>query len=396
MIKSGIYKITSPSNKIYIGQAVDLLKREKSYKRASCVNQPKIYQSILKYGWNAHSFEILEICNEESLNYKEQFYIQLYDTFNTPHGLNLQSGGEHARPSDETRKKISQNRKGKCKGRKLPKEQIDKIRQANSSKSIEEKQNISRKISIAGKGRKMKEESVKKGVKKRMENGVYNLLKIKMKGNQYAKGNKFSEEWKEKNKLKKAKSILQFNLDGTFVNKFQSARDATVKLNKDGNLVVLAAIGRTPSAYGFLWQYENDTLDGKVNWDKIKKKQEKKKLFAFDLNKNLLGEFDSVEDAATYFNIGKRGIEFSIMKGNIVNKRYIFSREPKIDNVKQYKERDKKKIYQFDINGSLIKVWDKGQDIKDSLGIDLAGIRKVCLGQRNNAGGFIWSYTDKI
>lgn len=48
----GIYKITSPSGKIYIGQSRDLDKRLKSYKCGSSKTkgQPKLYNSFEKYG----------------------------------------------------------------------------------------------------------------------------------------------------------------------------------------------------------------------------------------------------------------------------------------------------------------------------------------------------------
>jgi predicted GIY-YIG superfamily endonuclease len=37
-----IYKITSPTGKIYIGQTINLLGRIKSYKHLSCKNQRKL------------------------------------------------------------------------------------------------------------------------------------------------------------------------------------------------------------------------------------------------------------------------------------------------------------------------------------------------------------------
>ena len=50
----GIYKITSPSNKIYIGQAVNILKRWKDYKSIKNRNQPKLDNSLNKYGFENH------------------------------------------------------------------------------------------------------------------------------------------------------------------------------------------------------------------------------------------------------------------------------------------------------------------------------------------------------
>ena len=60
----GIYKITSPSGKVYIGQSIDIERRFRHYKRMVCKDQVKVYNSFLKYGVDAHIFEILELCDK--------------------------------------------------------------------------------------------------------------------------------------------------------------------------------------------------------------------------------------------------------------------------------------------------------------------------------------------
>ena len=102
----GIYKITSPSGKIYIGQSKDINLRIIYYKNARCKCQQKLYYSILKYGWDVHKFEIIHKCQELELNDLEAYYIKIYDSFNTEHGLNLTTGGNHYKMSDETKLKI--------------------------------------------------------------------------------------------------------------------------------------------------------------------------------------------------------------------------------------------------------------------------------------------------
>lgn len=49
---SGIYKITSPTNKIYIGKSKSLKQRENNYKSSleKIKSQIKLYNSIKKYG----------------------------------------------------------------------------------------------------------------------------------------------------------------------------------------------------------------------------------------------------------------------------------------------------------------------------------------------------------
>jgi hypothetical protein len=57
----GIYKITSPSGKIYIGQSVEIKRRFNSYKRMYVKNKGvvKLYRSFLKYGADNHIFEVV-------------------------------------------------------------------------------------------------------------------------------------------------------------------------------------------------------------------------------------------------------------------------------------------------------------------------------------------------
>jgi group I intron endonuclease len=108
--KGGIYKITSPSGKIYIGKTKNLFQRFGKYKSLHCVKQNKLYNSFLKYGFGNHVVEIIELSNDlQNLNEKEIFYIKEYKSYNTSHGLNLTEGGDGVRKkhSIETKKKIS-------------------------------------------------------------------------------------------------------------------------------------------------------------------------------------------------------------------------------------------------------------------------------------------------
>lgn len=46
----GIYKITSPKQRIYIGQSTNIKKRFNHYNRLLCEKQRILYRSFLKYG----------------------------------------------------------------------------------------------------------------------------------------------------------------------------------------------------------------------------------------------------------------------------------------------------------------------------------------------------------
>ena len=83
----GIYKITNPKSKIYIGQSIDIEKRFKQYQSlCNSKSQTKLYRSLNKYGVENHIFEIIEECDLDLLNEKERYYQEFYDCVNK--GLN--------------------------------------------------------------------------------------------------------------------------------------------------------------------------------------------------------------------------------------------------------------------------------------------------------------------
>lgn len=84
----GIYQIISPTGKIYIGQSRNISKRISQYKNLKCEGQIKLYRSLIKYGWDKHSFKILEKCIIEDLNKRERYYQDKYNVLSS-NGLNL-------------------------------------------------------------------------------------------------------------------------------------------------------------------------------------------------------------------------------------------------------------------------------------------------------------------
>ena len=83
----GIYKITNPNNKVYIGQSVNIEKRFKQYSSLSQTKlQKRLHYSFGKYGIKNHTFEILEECSIEMLNSRERYWQDFYNVLED--GLN--------------------------------------------------------------------------------------------------------------------------------------------------------------------------------------------------------------------------------------------------------------------------------------------------------------------
>lgn len=163
----GIYKITSPSGKVYIGQSVDITSRKNQYKRLNCKKQPKLYNSIIKYGWEAHQKDILEICPISKLNAREAFHKRKFiKEFGWEKTLFCEIKDAHTggKRSEETKLKMSKSRLGK----KDSKETKQKKSQSNLGKhSGIRPTGTGEKISKANKG-KIKPNEVKKKIEKSM------------------------------------------------------------------------------------------------------------------------------------------------------------------------------------------------------------------------------------
>lgn len=87
-----IYKLTSPSGKIYIGQARNWRGRVSKYKNGHCQQQPKLYASIQKYGWESHGREVVENVLIADLSARERYWIAFYNSCDN--GLNASMGGD--------------------------------------------------------------------------------------------------------------------------------------------------------------------------------------------------------------------------------------------------------------------------------------------------------------
>jgi group I intron endonuclease len=84
----GIYKITNPNKKVYIGQSINIENRFYQYNIiTNCKSQIALFNSLKKYGPALHTFEILEECNVDELNFKERYYQDYYNVLGE-NGLN--------------------------------------------------------------------------------------------------------------------------------------------------------------------------------------------------------------------------------------------------------------------------------------------------------------------
>lgn len=234
-----IYKLTSPSNKCYIGQTINLVERKRTlYNPNKYYSGHRLDNAIKKYGIENFQYEIIiqivESSKEklrEKLDELEKFYIEKYDSYNNGYNMTLGgSGSNGCFQTEESKRKISEKakgRKGSMLGRRLTEEQKNKISNFAKTRTGE-------------------------------KNSFY--------------GKTHSEEAKLKIGRANSIPILQLDLNGNVITEFPSAKEAARSIGKpraDSEIIKVCKGYISPSgkryitALGYKWKYKEGSTTSK-------------------------------------------------------------------------------------------------------------------------------------
>lgn len=107
-----IYMHKTPNNKVYIG-LTSMEPRRRWLNGKGYRNQTLFFRAINKYGWeNIEHLILFEGLNKEEAEKLEIELIGQYQSTNPKYGYNIQNGGFAAKHSEETKKKLSDLKKG--------------------------------------------------------------------------------------------------------------------------------------------------------------------------------------------------------------------------------------------------------------------------------------------
>jgi group I intron endonuclease len=111
-----IYVIQNTVNlKVYVGQTKDLKKRLYTHLN-DAKKRPRhpLYAAINKYGWDKFTVTVVEECPTlAELNDAEEFWVGFFGSVRRCDGYNLDKGGGKYNITEETRRKMSEAKKGK-------------------------------------------------------------------------------------------------------------------------------------------------------------------------------------------------------------------------------------------------------------------------------------------
>lgn len=267
-----VYCYTGQNDKKYVGITCRTIKK-RAGKDGYCYTQHdcKFARAIKKYGFDFFTVETLaEGLSKEEANELEKYYIKKYDSYKN--GYNDTLGGDGLVTIDYD--KI-----------------IDLWDEGKSVREIREELNCGRKIiatafdgaGIAGK------ERIDRGIKKHHSRAVY-----------------------------------QYDLDGNYLNTFNSVAEASEKLKINSANIFSCLKGERKSAGEFQWSIELKDNIGKVQ----RKEGNHKEVYQYSLNKELIAIHHSAAGAAR--NCGYKWAEYIRRKAREqgIAYGYIWSYEP--------------------------------------------------------------------
>ena len=138
-MNTGIYSIKNISTShIYIGQSVELKRRIRRHKQKLRYNTHEndyLQKHYNKYGEECFVFDIIEICDIDTLDEREVFWIRHYESLSRDKGYNLESGGNPQKKLSEETKEKKRGANNPMYGRKWSEKQRTNIPIANRANS---------------------------------------------------------------------------------------------------------------------------------------------------------------------------------------------------------------------------------------------------------------------
>jgi group I intron endonuclease len=270
-----IYKITSPTSKVYVGKTYDLRKRINAHKCASKKGVSHIlHNSVRKYGWDAHVLEIIETIEDDKLNERETFWIEELKTYcyENESGMNMTKGGDGQRSTWMHKIELRKYFSDRFSGEGNP---------FHGKKHTDETKQLM--------GRKASERNIKRGT--------------------------LIPKWAyEKGLDVIRKKVVCYNDKGEFIAKYNSIAEAANAFNINSNRIIDSCKEDTTGVDGkYIFRYWQEGFPIKINTGKINAKTVKRPVVWLTPEYEVAMEFTSAQAASDFIGIPKTTINRAAM-----------------------------------------------------------------------------------
>jgi|GEM_PF-726042 len=194
---------------------------------------------------------------------------------------------------------------------------------------------------------------------------------------------------------KKNISILQYSLEGKFLNKFKGQGEAE-KITKVKSKLINKCLRMNgyDQAGGYMWFYENNVPEEII---KYRENRTRKSISQYDLNGNLIANYNSITEAAKILTITVGLITTNLKHKTKMCKGYMFT----YINEKPKKYIVERKLYvkavlKFDVNGMFLNEYVSIKEASKINNVQRTSISANLNGKYKTAGGYIWKYKNNM
>ena len=269
-----IYKITSPTGRIYVGKTKRPKTRVWEYRWRSKKRKSIVHDSIKGYGWEAHKFEIIEETTDDLLNEREIFWIKELNSFylDNQMGMNMtrggDGGGQRWMHDVERRKKQSERFKGEG-GTFYGRHHTEENKKAQSER---------------------------------------------MKQRQKTHPTKVPQWGAEKGWEAVRKPVVCYDSSGCFLKEYVSVIEAAKELMISSNVVIDSCLKRTTGALGkYVFRYKEINYPLSIEVGEIKRKTVKRPVLTLTPEYEIVCEHPSAAEASEFWGIPKTTINRAAM-----------------------------------------------------------------------------------
>lgn len=163
--------------------------------------------------------------------------------------------------------------------------------------------------------------------------------------------------------VKNQNEILKYDINGKYISSYKSITDASIENSILKCNISSCIKGRTKTAGGYIWRSKLESCTDTIT-----------KILKFDLNANILKEYNSLNEAHLDSQISKSTIYSAINSHSHYGGGFLWSKNEKISPYS--KSTKPRSIYVYDSNNVLIKKYDTLSDASIALKMDKLTILK--------------------
>ena len=192
----------------------------------------------------------------------------------------------------------------------------------------------------------------------------------------------------KKKKRKNCKTVYQYDLDGRLVKVWESLVEIEKTLGYSKNNISHCCLGRSVSAYAYIWRYEKKDNIQYIN--KNLKKQ--KEIYQMTKTKEIIKIWDSLESIENETGYNRSAISQCCLCKLKTAYGFIWRYDNTLNDNLSLVSAQAKRVMQMDKEYNIIAIFNSMSEAERITGIN--NISNCCNGKRKTAGGYIWIYED--